>query len=104
MKEQKDERTLQQLAEEAYLVQDACNLSGVVLGMGRAVLRLKEILGSDFRRDHPICQLWADKIAHLAGTQYDWDSMTAYEEIRKLREDCEECCIHYHWDDMRDES
>lgn len=68
-----DTRTLQQLADEAIAVQDACNLSGVVHGFSRAITRLRELIGSepDFSTDklnhHPICIMWADKIADLSG-------------------------------------
>lgn len=60
------------LANEAIRVQDACNLSGVVLGFGRAVCRLRALLEAEGRgstedvNTHPICVLWADKIADLA--------------------------------------
>jgi hypothetical protein len=64
-------KTLQQLAEEALAVQDACNLSGVAHGFARAISNLRELenLSTDALNRHPICILWADKIAHLTGTQ-----------------------------------
>lgn len=65
-------RTLKDLAEEAYRVQDACNLCGVSQSFARAMLELRRILdseGTDAWNTHPIAVLWADKIAHLAGTQ-----------------------------------
>ena len=65
-------RTIQQLAQQALDVQDACNLSGVVHGFSRAITELRELFpdkGTDWFNEHPICALWADKIAHLTRTQ-----------------------------------
>src|SRR3954466_2398212 len=67
-------RTLKDLAEEVYRVQDACNLSGVLLGASRAIKDLRAIAESqghswEWVDRHPIMQLWADKITHLTGTQ-----------------------------------
>lgn len=63
-------RTLQQLAQEAINVQDACNLSGVVHGWSRAMEDLCEHLcasgGTEHRNTHPINQLWASKCHDLA--------------------------------------
>lgn len=63
-------RTLQQLAQEALDVQDACNLSGVVHGWHRAMEDLCELLrasgGTAERNTHPINQLWASKCHDLA--------------------------------------
>lgn len=63
-------RTLKELAKEALDVQNACNLSGVAHGFARAMSDLMEhTKGTDERNTHPIAILWADKIAHLTGTQ-----------------------------------
>jgi hypothetical protein len=63
-------RSLQELAREALAVQDACNLCAVALGFGRALVDLGEHThGTDERNRHPIAIVWADKIAHLTGTQ-----------------------------------
>jgi hypothetical protein len=73
--ENNDTRTMADLAREALAVQDACNLSGVVHGFSRSISRLRALLeaegkgGTDAVNGHPICQLWADKIASLAGVQ-----------------------------------
>lgn len=65
-----------ELAREALDVQNASNLSWVVHGFSRAITelmaRLNEVQDSrsDFTfNEHPICILWADKIAHLTGTE-----------------------------------
>lgn len=62
-------KTMAQLAEEAMQVQDACNLSGVVKGMDRAIANLRElgITGTDEIRNHFISVMWACKIADLCG-------------------------------------
>jgi hypothetical protein len=81
-----DTRTLQQLAEEVFQVQNACNLSGVALGMHRAVCRLRSLVTGDVHK-HPICVLWSDKIASLTGTQFaDFDYISkAYDAIDEMR-------------------
>lgn len=94
MSENNKLRSLQELAQEALDVQDACNLSGVVHSFSRAIIELRFHL-ADLKaggltsttelNTHPICKLWADKIAHLAGTQFDRDCLTdAYQEVHKL--------------------
>lgn len=63
-------RTLKSLAQEALDVQNACNLSGVAHGFARAMSELCSLVpGTDARNCHPVAILWADKIAHLTGTQ-----------------------------------
>jgi hypothetical protein len=65
-------KTMSQLAQDALNVQDACNLSGVVHGFSRAITDLRALIpkaSTDEINKHPICLLWADKIAHLTGTQ-----------------------------------
>jgi hypothetical protein len=70
-----DTRTMADLAREALQVQDACNLSGVVLSFGRAVCRLRHLLeeqgngGTLAVNRHPICKAWASKIADLSGCE-----------------------------------
>lgn len=66
-----DKRTIQELAKEALQVQDACNLSGVVHGWSRSMRRLCDLVsgGTQDRNTNPINVLWADKVAHLTGTQ-----------------------------------
>jgi hypothetical protein len=83
-----DERTLGELAKEALLVQDACDLSGVVHGFSRAMARLWQLrpnAGTIALNQHPIVQLWADKVASLAGTQLgeDW-APAAYAAVKEL--------------------
>lgn len=66
-----DTRSMRDLANEAIRVQDACNLSGVVLSFGKTILRLRALLrekGTDSTEDvntHPISKAWASKIHDL---------------------------------------
>ena len=68
-------RTWKELATEALAVQDACNLSGVVISFGHVIREVRAMLeaenkgGTDAVNTHPVCVLYADKVAHLTGTQ-----------------------------------
>ncbi len=84
-------KTLKELAQEVLNVQDACNLSGVAHGFARAMGDLREhTSGTSERNTHTISKLWADKIAHLAGTQNiggddgDYSVSRAYKEVHEL--------------------
>ena len=86
-------RSIQELADEAIKVQDACNLSGVLLSYHTACVNLRNTLAdtgkpsdTDSVNKHSIMQLWADKVASLTGTQ-GWtfaDGSKAYETVYKL--------------------
>jgi hypothetical protein len=57
--------------ESAIIVQDACNLSGVVHSFCDIIKRITEESrekgkGTQYVNEHPICKLFADKIADLA--------------------------------------
>ena len=74
--EQNEQRTLAQLAQEALDVQNACNLSGVALGFGRAMVNLRQhVGGGDAIRQHAVTRLWMDKLADMTGRA---DSFAAY--------------------------
>jgi hypothetical protein len=80
--------TTAQAAQQALDVQDACNLSGVVHSFARILADcdgLKD-LGTDARNRHPVCMLFADKIAQLTGTQFEGPSVlhAAYSACRNL--------------------
>jgi hypothetical protein len=68
---------MQQLAQQAIDVQDACNLLGVVNSYAGALLNLRDCLaaegirGSDELANHPVNRLWADKIKSMAGFRFD---------------------------------
>lgn len=88
MENNEDRRTLADLARESLQVQNACNLSGVAFGFGRAVVRLRAVLpqaGNDAIARHPVCQLWSDKIASLTGTQFgSLPNGQTYQEVERL--------------------
>jgi hypothetical protein len=71
--EKEDNRSLAELAKNAIDVQNAVNLSGVVISFARDISRLRvilnESLGKDFSTDklnqHPICVMYASKIDSL---------------------------------------
>jgi hypothetical protein len=72
MADTKTGRTVAELAREACDVQNASNLSGVVLGFSRAIADLRalpEYTGGDWLCSHPVVTAWADKIASLCHIQ-----------------------------------
>lgn len=82
----RDTRTLKQLAQEAYDVQMASNLSGVLLGWHKSYCRLRELLGND-AREHAISILWLDKVQDLMGAYPGrYSVQDAYGEVRRLIE------------------
>lgn len=64
---ERDTRTLQQLAQEALDVQNASNLSGVLLSWHKSYCRLRELLGhsDSTARDHAITAAWLCKVKDL---------------------------------------
>ena len=83
-----DTRTLKELAEEVYVAQDACNLSGVVHSWAASISRLRELLPSldtNGVNSHSINTLWADKVALLTGACHNHLVSGAYEEVNRLR-------------------
>jgi len=72
--------TIQQAAQTALDVQDACNLSGVVQSFAKILTetlwpearRINE--GTDWVNRHPISQLFASKIEDL--TRVNYETMT----------------------------
>ena len=55
---------------EALQVQNACNLSRVVIAFSRVLQKLRDSgLGNDAIHSHPLTRVWADKIASLTGIQ-----------------------------------
>ena len=66
--------TLQQHAQDALNVQNACNLSGVVHSLDTVVSDLWEYAnkndeGTHFVNTHPIVQAYVDKLASLSEIQ-----------------------------------
>lgn len=65
-------KTLKELARDALNVQNACNLSGVVISFAQVIRDLKDNLpnaGSDEINQHPIIKIWVDKLASLTGLE-----------------------------------
>lgn len=84
-------KNLKELAQEALNVQDASNLSGVVHAFSRAMTDLRGNLpnaSTEALNHHPVSVLFADKIAHLTGTQkFGHPTISkAYREIYKILE------------------
>jgi hypothetical protein len=79
-------KTMQQLCRDAILVQDACNLSGVVHSFSAAMTDLRAHLSTqpDFSTDklnrHPVAQMYASKIASLTGCEDARSFTNAYSE------------------------
>ena len=69
--------------KNAILVQDACNLSGVIHSWSDVMPRIRETLGKGYSttdvNQHPICVLYADKVSDLTGSQRDMAFHNAYE-------------------------
>lgn len=82
---------LRHAAREAILVQDACNLSGVVHSFSRVMSLLSEISnrqkrGTDWKNHHPIAVMYASKIAALTGAELSSVFSKAYERCKYLSE------------------
>lgn len=87
MPEPADNRTLGQLAAEALVVQDACNLSGVVHSWSRSISRLRQLLpyaGTDEINGHSINILFASKVASLTNCESGLVFSTAYDQCSLL--------------------
>ena len=68
--------------QDALLVQDACNLSGVVHSFADVITRI-DYQNTEERNTHPICKLYADKIADLAKVRTFDEYSDAYQECVK---------------------
>lgn len=90
---------LQKAAQDALMVQDACNLSGVARSFQEAVQAVNEEAhqlgeGTDWRNNHPVIRLFVDKLASLCGMQgpLAYDNYGAAErECRQLAD--EAACV-----------
>lgn len=81
---------LKSLAEEALLIQDAVNLSGIVHSFSRAMSDLYAlgVTNTSERNRHPIAVMYSSKIADLTGSA-EKNGMVfhkAYEDCKKLVE------------------
>ena len=58
-------KSMKAWANDAYnLVQDACNLSGIVFALDQLIVDLKD--ANELRNDHPFLVLWIDKLDDLS--------------------------------------
>jgi hypothetical protein len=77
-------RTIKDLAKEAYDVQNACNLSGVVHSFSRVMTDLREIAraegweGTEKLNTHPVTIMFSSKIASLCGSESAVEFSKAY--------------------------
>jgi len=76
--------------KRALQIQDACNLSGVVIAFRRVLSKLWEEAdrcpgrGTSWVNTHPISVLYSSKIASLTGSEH-WDSFhEAYQKCQEL--------------------
>lgn len=67
-------KTIKELADEAVLVQSACNGFAIANSYGKMMTNLRDALkesgepnDTDDLRNHPINRMWASKIHDLAG-------------------------------------
>lgn len=85
-----DNRTLKELAQEAIAVQDACNLSGVILSWSNNISRLRKLMQGSPTNEinfHPINVLFASKVASLTGAENGLLFVDAYNEVMKIKEE-----------------
>ena len=71
---------------DAILVQDACNLSGVVHSLAELLPRIREepdCTGTDFVNQHPIVVMYVNKLSSLSGAENGLAFSTAYDECKK---------------------
>lgn len=76
-------------AKDAVLVQDACNLSGVVFAYGRAMKVICDESNrlhkdTDWKNCHPVAVLFASKVASLTGCGGSLEFSYAYEVCKKV--------------------
>jgi hypothetical protein len=82
---------MQELAQEAINIQNACNLGGLVHSWSRSMGDLQRLLreqGTCAVNEHPISKLWASKIHELTEMgMSDYGAFSkAYAECKKLAE------------------
>ena len=74
---------------DAIQAQDACNLSAVVHSMDETMSDLWAMAratdkGTDWVNNHPVCRLYASKIAHLTGMYTSANTLTFHAEAEEL--------------------
>jgi hypothetical protein len=89
-----DNKRLAEMAKEAILVQDACNLSGVIHSFSRVLTELREILvrldpdkfSTEVLNRHPISVMYSSKIASLTGSENGLAFSHAYGWCKDLKD------------------
>jgi len=81
------EERINRMWADAIQVQDACNLSGVVHAFSRILADLcKTTQSTKERNTHPVCIMFASKVASLTGCE-DLEAFgKAYEECKRQAE------------------
>lgn len=90
-------KTLKELAQRTLAVQDASNLSGVVISWGTFIVELREALTQLWGRtpdtesvnSHAFNVMWADKVSSLTGMQSGDEQSyyaSAYDATKKIAE------------------
>lgn len=76
---------VERMYSDALIVQDACNLSGVVHSFSKHMQTLSDmgIDNTDDKNRHPICVLFSSKIASLTGSENFKDFSRAYGEVKQ---------------------
>lgn len=85
--------TIQQAAQSAIDVQNACNLSGVAQSFAQAMLILRAqpaCQGTKWANEHPIAVLYAVQIAFLTGVAVIADNRYNY---NKCYSECEKLAL-----------
>ena len=82
-------KTLQELANEALQIQDACNLSGVVHSFHRVISEVWENAraqgkGTDWVNRHPIVRAYVSKLVMLSRYEIGDDT---FSEVMAIAED-----------------
>lgn len=78
-------RSWKELAQVGLDVQNACNLSGIVLAFANVVSEVRIRLESEGKggtnnvNQHPVCVLFSDKIGSLTNSQTTRDTTKAYD-------------------------
>lgn len=77
-------KSLKELAQEAILIQDGVNLSGIVYSFSSVIKDVREHLRAEGKEStanvnkHPICILYASKIASLTNCEFGSEFSKAY--------------------------
>ena len=82
---------MRNIYEDAILVQDACNLSGVVHSLAKAMDVIRKEAdelgeGTQYMNTHPVVILFVDKLQSLSGSNDPSAFSRAYDKCQKMAE------------------